>query len=104
VNEVKEEYPQFKTWVEKIENEKIENEYSQEQKRVPFTLDTLDLDQVTVRMLEDIGVIYEDRGKDDISRYYMPEIFRTGLGFTLEKGARPRVLVLKRKALGTDVL
>jgi cellulose biosynthesis protein BcsQ len=99
VKEVKEEYPEFKRWVDKVEEE-----YTQEQKRVPFTLDTLDLDQATIRMLEDIGAIYEDRGKDDVSRYYMPEIFRTGLGFTPEKGARPRVLVLKRKALGTNFL
>jgi hypothetical protein len=35
---------------------------------------------------------------------YMPEIFRTGLKFTSVKGARPRVLVLKRKALGIEVL
>jgi cellulose biosynthesis protein BcsQ len=98
VKEVKEEYPEFRKWVNTVETE-----YTPEQKRVPFTLDTLSLNQATVRMLEDIGVIYEDRGKDDISRYYMPEIFRTGLGFTLEKGARPRVLVLKRKALGADI-
>ena len=34
----------------------------------------------------------------------MPKIFRAGLEFSLdslEKGARPRVLVLKRKPLGT---
>jgi len=98
VKEVKEEYPKFKEWVEKVETE-----YSQEQRRVPFTLNTLSLDQATINLLEDIGVIYEDRGKDDVSRYYMPEIFRSGLGFTLEKGARPRVLVLKRKALGSDI-
>lgn len=98
VKEVKEEYPEFRKWVDKVE------EYTQEQKRVPFTLDALDLDQATIRMLEDIGVIYEDRGKDDVSCYYMPEIFRAGLKFTPQKGARPRVLVLKRKALGTNFL
>ncbi len=99
VNEVKEEYPEFKKWVDQVESV-----YSPDQKQVPFTLDKLNLEPAIVKMLEEIGVIYEDRGKDDISRYYMPEIFRTGLGFTLEKGARPRVLVLKRKALGSDVL
>ncbi|MBD2429399.1 ParA family protein [Phormidium sp. FACHB-1136] len=99
VKEVKEEYPEFRRWVNKVETE-----YTQDQKRVPFTLDTLDLDQATIRMLEDIGVLYEDRGKDDIPRYYMPEIFRAGLGFAPQKGARPRVLVLKRKALGTNFL
>ncbi|MFM7448716.1 MAG: ParA family protein [Leptolyngbyaceae cyanobacterium] len=99
VKEAKEEYPEFRKWVDKIEAE-----YSQNQKRIPFTVEDLNLDQATVRMLEDMGVIYEDRGKDDVARYYMPEIFRTGLKFALEKGARPRVLVLKRKALGIGVL
>lgn len=98
VSEVKEEYPEFKKWVDIVETE-----YTPEQKRAPFTLDALSINQATIRMLEDIGVIYEDRGKDDIARYYMPEIYRSGLGFTLEKGARPRVLVLKRKALGADI-
>ena len=99
VKEIKEEYPEFRYWVEEV----VVN-YTSKQKQVPFTLDTLSLEQTVLRMLEDIGVIYEDRGRDDILRYYMPEIYRSGLGFTLEKGARPRVLVLKRKALGTDVL
>lgn len=99
VKEAQEEYPEFRKWVDKIETE-----YGQDQKRIPFTVEDLNLDQATVRMLEDMGVIYEDRGKDDVARYYMPEIFRTGLKFGLEKGARPRVLVLKRKALGIGVL
>ena len=98
VQEAIEEYPKFKEWVNTIETK-----YTQEQKRAPFTLDTLSIDQATIRMLEEIGVIYEDRGKDDVSLYYMPEIYRSGLGFTLEKRARPRVLVLKRKALGADI-
>jgi hypothetical protein len=98
VDEVKEEYPAFKKWLD------IASNYTTEQKRAPFTQDTLSLDQATIKMLEDIGVIYADRGKDDVLRYYMPEIYRSGLKFSLEKGARPRVLILKRKALGADIL
>lgn len=98
VDEAKAEYPDFKVWVEQIES------LPQEQKRVPFTLDDLNLDKSTIRMLEDMGVIFEDRKDDDVPRYYMPEIFRTGLDFTLEAGRRPRVLVLKRKALGGTLL
>ncbi|MBE9070644.1 ParA family protein, partial [Leptolyngbya cf. ectocarpi LEGE 11479] len=99
VEEAKEEYPEFKDWVHKAETE-----YDIEQKRIPFTLNDLDLDQITVRMLEDMGVIFEDKTKDGVARYYMPEIFRAGLDFDLAGGARPRVLVLKRKALGSGVL
>lgn len=99
VEEATAEYPDFKAWVEQIEN------LPQDQKRVPFTADDLNLDKSTIRMLEDMGVIFEDRAKDDdVPRYYMPEIFRTGLDFTLEAGKRPRVLVLKRKALGGTLL
>jgi hypothetical protein len=42
-----------------------------------------------IKILEDNGVLTPD---NDL--YYMPEIFRTGLSFTLKSGARPRVLAL----------
>ena len=99
VNEAMEEYPAFRDWVVKVRNE-----YTPGQKRIPFVAEDLNLDQVTIRMLEEMGVIYEDSAKDGIARYYMPEIFRAGLDFSLEKGSRPRVLVLKRKAFGIGTL
>jgi len=98
VSEAKEEYPEFKNWVEKIDV------YPDNQKYIPFQPQDFGLDSLTLRMLQEMGVIYEDLAKDDVARYYMPEIFRAGLNFTLAVGARPRVLVLKRKALGIGVL
>ena len=98
VNEAKEEYPDFKTWVEKIKG------YTKEQKKIPFQSHEFDLEPATIRMLEDMGVIFEDRDKNDVARYYIPEIFRAGLDFNLPSGARPRVLALKRKALGIGTL
>jgi cellulose biosynthesis protein BcsQ len=96
VNETKQEYPEFEAWVDLIENKLPRN-----QRRVPFFAEELELDKSIIRMLEDIGVIYEDtEKKNEAPKFYMPEIFRTGLNFTIAKGARPRVLVLKRKALG----
>ncbi len=92
VAEAMEEYPEFKTWVEEAR--------SYPDRKIPFTLEQLKMDQAVVSTLEDMGVIYEDRAKEGASRFYMPEIFRAGLDFSLDKGARPRVLVLKRKALG----
>jgi cellulose biosynthesis protein BcsQ len=92
VDEAKEEYPEFKRWVEKIAD--------RQEKKIPFTLEQFDTNQYEKEILEEMGVIYEDREKDGAARFYMPEIFRAGLDFTPEKGARPRVLVLKRKALG----
>jgi hypothetical protein len=31
-----------------------------------------------VQVLEQMGVIYEDKDKDSAERYYMPETFREG--------------------------
>lgn len=91
VEESKEEYPIFKSWAERL------HEYSD--KKIPFSLEQFKLDATTVNILEQMGVIYEDKDKEDAVRYYMPEIFREGLGFS-SQGARPRVLALKRKVLG----
>jgi hypothetical protein len=91
VEEAKEEFPEFKTWVEEIQN--ID-------KKIPFAVDQLNMNQETVRMLEAMGVIYEDKEQENVARFYIPEIFREGLGFKMGNNARPRVLVLKRKALG----
>jgi cellulose biosynthesis protein BcsQ len=95
VSEAAEEYPDFKRWVAEV------SKISQQSKQVPFSVEDLNINQPTLTMLEDMGVIYEDRDRSDRARFYMPEIFRAGLGFSLANGARPRVLVLKRKALGT---
>ena len=101
VREAKEEYPDFKSWVDNVDD------YPQERKRIPFQsqdLQGLGLEPSTIRMLEDMGVIFEDRDKDDVPRYYISEIFRAGLKFILPSGARPRVLVLRRKALSLGTL
>jgi len=99
VEEAKEEYPEFEKWVDET-LPKI----SSDKRRIPFTPDEFDIEPPVIRMLEEMGVIYEDKGKDGSSRFYMPEIFRAGLNFSLDKGARPRVLALKRRALGSGVL
>lgn len=99
VEEAKEEYPAFREWVEGITSD-----YQGSELRIPFDPKKLPIDSETLSTLTDMGVIYEDTGKSDPERFYMPEIFRTGLGFSLNKGARPRVLILKRKALGSSSL
>ena len=96
VEETTQEYPQFKIWLEGIES------IPSTDRSVPFDFGhagKIGLDQSSIKMLEDIGAIYGDLQKDGTTKFYMPEIFRAGLGFTLLKGARPRVLVLQRKAL-----
>jgi cellulose biosynthesis protein BcsQ len=63
-------------------------------RRIPFDAATSGLSAPEIHFLEEIGVLIEDRGE-----YFMPEIFRLGLGFQLDRGARPRVLSLARRAL-----
>jgi cellulose biosynthesis protein BcsQ len=68
----------------------------EESKRIPFTREKVGLLQIAELLtLEDNGVVLRDRDKEE---YYMPEIFRTGLGFKLKTGARPRVLALSRRS------
>jgi MinD-like ATPase involved in chromosome partitioning or flagellar assembly len=98
VEEAKEEYPAFKAWVDDILPQ-----YVPDNRKIPFAVQQFGMEQKTVRMLEEMGVIYEDKEKDNEARFYMPEIFREGLGFS-GKGARPRILVLKRKVLGKGIL
>jgi len=98
VKEAQEEYPAFKTWVEDTLPK-----YPATQKIIPFAVEDFAMDQKTVILLEEMGVIYEDKQKDEIKRFYMPEIFREGLGFS-GQGARPRIVALKRRILGKGIL
>jgi cellulose biosynthesis protein BcsQ len=90
VKEAKEEYLIFKNWVDSLPEFK--------ERKVPFSSQQLNMDSSTINLLKDMGVIYEDIAKDDVEKFYIPEIFREGLGFSYAKGARPRVLALKRKS------
>lgn len=63
-----------------------------ESKKIPFNRDDIDLSLDEMKILEDNGVVI--REKDE---YYMPEIFRFGLDFTMKVGARPKVLSLARR-------
>lgn len=96
VREATEEYPAFKKWVD-------EQLPPASERKIPFAVEKFNMDQQTVRMLEEMGVIYEDKEKEEIARFYMPEIFREGLGFS-GQGARPRIVALKRRVLGKGIL
>ncbi len=96
VEEAKEEYPAFQKWVDEILPK-----YQATDKKIPFDIKQFQLDIPTINILEAMGVIYEDEEKEELERFYMPEIFREGLGFS-GKSARPRVIALQRKALGQN--
>ncbi|MDB5812082.1 MAG: hypothetical protein JWN94_4204 [Betaproteobacteria bacterium] len=96
VDEAVQEYTLFRAWVNDM------NAKDPTLKRIPFDPRLLGIHTETLEMLKDIGVVFEDRDTDDQARFYIPEIYRAGLGFALDKGARPRVIVLQKRALGTN--
>ena len=63
-------------------------------KSIPFAREEVALTAEEVKLLEENGVLVAEEGK-----YYMPEVFRRGLGFVLPQGARPKVLALARRKL-----
>ncbi len=66
-------------------------------KSVPLSLEDFnDLEIKNISLMEEFGLIF----RDEKGAYYLPEIYRQGLGLTLAKGARPKVVSLMRKALG----
>jgi MinD-like ATPase involved in chromosome partitioning or flagellar assembly len=67
-----------------------------ERRVVPFWPSETSLTAEQVDLLERNGVLLREE-----DGYYMPEMFRHGLGFTVPRGARPRVLALARRARAT---
>ncbi|MGA9382986.1 MAG: AAA family ATPase, partial [Phormidium sp.] len=89
---------------EKIEEIEVENtalqkiftklrKLEEDKKKIPFTRDTFQLLPEEMDVLEDNGVVIVEKDK-----YYMPEIFRWGLGFSLTAPGRAKVITLARRA------
>ena len=94
VEEAKNEYPEaFKNWVDELL--KLERE----QRKIPFNPQDFAMEQSTIQILQDLGVIYDDKEAEGKARFYIPEIFRAGLGFEHAGKARPRIIALKRRML-----
>jgi MinD-like ATPase involved in chromosome partitioning or flagellar assembly len=66
---------------------------SSEQKHIPFTQSESNLSPEEMKILEDNGALLREG-----NHYYLPEIFRSGLGFSRSSVARPRILALARRA------
>ena len=86
IDEIKQEIPRLKDIFARLQHSTT---------RIPFDAAQSSLSADDIRFLEDIGVVIEDNGE-----YFMPEIFRLGLGFQLAQGKRPRVLSLARRPVG----
>ncbi|EOC0060676.1 ParA family protein [Cronobacter turicensis] len=70
-----------------------------ENKRVPFSPLEVGLDLQLLNVLKELGVIYEDTDQVGEERFYLPEIYRSGLKFTSSMGGRPRVQALLKRNL-----
>lgn len=77
----------------KLWNEQLET-ISDSEKSVPFDAQQMGLKPEWSKELQELGVIFEDRGKNEEKRFYLPESYRTGLGFSLSNAGRPKVLAL----------
>jgi len=86
IEEIKQEIPPLKAIFTRLQQST--------NRRIPFDAATSQLSVDEIHFLETVGVLIEDRGE-----YFMPEIFRLGLGFQLAQGARPRVLSLARRVV-----
>lgn len=87
IEEIKQENTALGNVLEKLRNLRAE------QKKIPFTRDDTGLSQEDVKILENNGAVISE-GDD----YYMPEIFRTGLGFIFKGKGRTKVISLARRA------
>lgn len=82
-----------------LENPKLEQIFTklqslpEQERQIPFTREQVGLMVEELKGLEENGAVLREG-----ELYYMPEIFRLGLGFRLKKGARPRVMILAQRA------
>nr|WP_295079119.1 hypothetical protein [uncultured Roseateles sp.] len=95
VTEAKAEIASLRKWSELMTEKHIRN------LKVPFSAAQAGLDASTLSTLQEIGVIYEDLdGKLGEERLFLPEIYRSGLGFETSAAGRPRMQALLKKNIG----
>lgn len=86
INEITQEFHRVKAIFEKFAKKS--------ERDIPFQAKEFNLTQQEIKFLEAVGIILEEEKK-----YYIPEIFRHGLGFDVSYRARPKVIALLKKAL-----
>ncbi len=68
---------------------------------MPFSQVSVHLTADLLVALQEIGVIYEDLDGDlGDERLFLPEIYRSGLGFETSAAGRPRTQALLKKNIG----
>ncbi len=92
VEEAKAEIGVLKEWAKSLDH------IHKDEKIVPFDAKKVGLTPELTEALQKLGIIFEDKDKgNDDNRFYIPESYRSGLGFTLSSGGRPKVLALIRR-------
>ncbi|WP_435923506.1 KGGVGR-motif variant AAA ATPase [Paenibacillus sp. DYY-L-2] len=87
IEEITQEMPTLAKIFEKLRKKTVE------QRQVPFQLEEYDISNSEAKLLEQQGYLVKlDDG------FYMPEIIRRGLDFSLQRGARPKVFSLLKRA------
>lgn len=97
VEEAATEIAPLRSWRQRMQDENIT------ERRVPFSAAAMLLNNEQQAALQELGVIYEDTTAGGLgeARLYLPEIYRTGLGFETSVGGRPRTQALLKKNLGS---
>ncbi|MDI1268690.1 MAG: hypothetical protein PSV40_06250, partial [Polaromonas sp.] len=94
VGEAAKEIAPLRDWIERLHG-------VTERKLVPFSAVNMKLESKDLIALQGLGVIYEDtQVAVNEARLYLPEIYRTGLGFETSVGGRPRTQALLKSNLG----
>jgi hypothetical protein len=94
VGEAVKEIAVLNAWKEKLDR------LPASERRVPFDPASLGLETEGLNALRELGVIYEDTDqKSSAERFYLPEIYRQGLGFETSVAGRPRTLALLKRNL-----
>ncbi|HHU1517504.1 TPA: ParA family protein, partial [Escherichia coli] len=94
VDEAEKEIKPLEQWISNLKT------VSSDLKKVPFNPQEVGLDLQLLTSLKELGVIYEDTDQPNEERFYLPEIYRTGLQFSSAVGGRPRVQALLKRNLG----
>jgi cellulose biosynthesis protein BcsQ len=95
INEAASEIKMLKQWQDILRN------INPDDLRVPFSASAVGLTSEMLTALKELGIVYEDIDRlSESNRFYLPEIYRSGLHFEYAVGGRPRVQALLKRNLG----
>lgn len=95
VGEAAAEIAPLRSWKQSMEDKGVRSV------KVPFSQAAVHLTADLLVALQEIGVIYEDLDGDlGEDRLFLPEIYRSGLGFETSAAGRPRMQALLKKNIG----